>query len=518
MRLNLPVTQNHHDYSGNELLVSSTDLKGDITHCNAAFQRVSGYEMHELIGQPHSIIRHPDVPPEAFRDLWRTIGRGRPWTGLVKNRRKNGDYYWVRANVTPIMANGKPREYLSVRTKPSAEEIAAAEGLYAQMREASSQGRTFVEIVHGRVYRPGWRGRVQRLMEMGINKRLMLWLVALLGCVLLPDLLGMSGTSALAARIALFVLGAGALLWHFQKSCVEGLEAAERCALDIAGGNLTTPVENPYHGSLGQLMHCMQQIQVNLRAVVGDIRVEIRDFNATTQDIARGSDDLAHRVEVQVQGLQHTTEAMDSIALSVAQTDDITNRMRQHSQHSSHISAQGSQTIQAVAQAMDSIRSSSARMGEITSTIESIAFQTNLLALNAAVEAARAGEQGRGFAVVATEVRTLAQRSANAAQEISALIAQALQGINEGHQRMQQADTTIGRMVQATAQVDGLIQEISQASQAQNEGVQQVSATLNQLDQMTQQNAALAQESSAAAQMLHGSIHGLERSVGVFTF
>ena len=517
MRLNLPVTQNNHDYPGNELLVSSTNLKGEITHCNAAFQRVSGYQMDELIGQPHSIIRHPDVPPEAFRDLWRTIGRGRPWTGLVKNRRKNGDHYWVRANVTPVMANGKPREYLSVRTKPTPEEIAAAEGLYAKMREASSQGQVFVEIIQGKVYQPGWRGRLQRMLELGINKRLMLWLLALLLCILLPDALGLSGLTGMAARVGLFALGAAALLWHFQRFCVQGLEAAERSALDIAGGNLTTAVDNPYHGSLGQLMHCMQQIQVNLRAVVGDIRTEIRDFTATAQDIARGSDDLAHRVESQVQSLVHTTESMDNIALSVAQTGDITTRMLQHSQHSNQISAQGSQTIQEVAQAMDSIRSSSARMGEITSTIESIAFQTNLLALNAAVEAARAGEQGRGFAVVAAEVRTLAQRSATAAQEINGLINQTLAGINEGHNRMQQADTTIAQMVQATHSVGGLIDEVSQATEAQNMGVQQVNHSINQLEHMTQQNAALAQESSASAQMLHSSVHALEKSVGVFT-
>ena len=126
MRINLPVTQQNYDYPGEELLVSSTNTKGEITHCNQAFVRVSGYGVEELIGQPHNIIRHPDMPAEAYRDMWRTIGRGEPWTGLVKNRRKNGDHYWVRANVTPIMEGGKPRGYMSVRTKPSAQECAAA--------------------------------------------------------------------------------------------------------------------------------------------------------------------------------------------------------------------------------------------------------------------------------------------------------------------------------------------------------------------------------------------------------
>ncbi len=118
MRINLPVTQQNYDYPGEELLVSSTNTKGEITHCNQAFVRVSGYGVEELIGQPHNIIRHPDMPSEAYRDMWRTIGRGEPWTGLVKNRRKNGDHYWVRANVTPIMEGGKPRGYMC-RCAPS---------------------------------------------------------------------------------------------------------------------------------------------------------------------------------------------------------------------------------------------------------------------------------------------------------------------------------------------------------------------------------------------------------------
>ena len=108
------------------LIVSTTDAQGRITHCNQAFVDVSGYGYDELMGQPHNLIRHPDVPPEAFKDLWATVGRGRPWSGIVKNRRKNGDHYWVRANVTPVLENGKPVAYMSVRFKPTRAEIAAA--------------------------------------------------------------------------------------------------------------------------------------------------------------------------------------------------------------------------------------------------------------------------------------------------------------------------------------------------------------------------------------------------------
>ena len=149
MRVNLPVSQLNYDFPGDELLVSVTNTKGEITHCNPAFVRVSGYSYEELIEQPHNLIRHPDMPAAAFKDMWRTIAHGYPWTALVKNRRKNGDHYWVRANVTPIMEGGRPRGYLSVRTKPRPDEIEAAEALYARMRAEADAGQETLRLRGG---------------------------------------------------------------------------------------------------------------------------------------------------------------------------------------------------------------------------------------------------------------------------------------------------------------------------------------------------------------------------------
>ena len=475
MRLNLPVTQNNYDYPGDELLVSSTNTKGEITHCNAAFVRVSGYAMQELLGQPHNLIRHPDVPPEAFKDMWRTIGKGMPWTGLVKNRRKNGDHYWVRANITPIMDGGKPRGYLSVRTKPAAIEVAQAEALYAQMRTSAQQGRTFVEIVGGKIYAVGWRGKLQRLREISATTRMALWLLALVAMATLPDVLDMQGWQASALRIALLLAGAGLILLR------------------------------------------LQQIQINLRAVVGDVRTEIKGFTKVATAIARGNDELAHRSEVQVSSLAETTASIDHISGTLSQTATTAQTMAQESQHSVEVSSQGGHMIQEVGEAMAQIRSSSARMGEIIGTIESIAFQTNILALNAAVEAARAGEQGRGFAVVAGEVRALAQRSGAAAKEISGLINQTVAGISEGDRRMALAGRAIDNMVEAVQRVETLVHTISGTMQEQSQGVTQVNHAMAQLDTATQQNAALAEQSSAAVLRLRESVLALERSMGVFT-
>ena len=151
MRINLPVTGQEREYSEQDMLVSMTDRQGIITHCNAAFTRVAGYSCDELLGQPHNIIRHPDMPPEAFKDMWNTVGNGRQWSGIVKNRAKNGDHYWVHAHVTPLMEHGKPVGYLSVRTKPSREQIAAAEALYIQLIREREEGRPTFKLHAGRV-------------------------------------------------------------------------------------------------------------------------------------------------------------------------------------------------------------------------------------------------------------------------------------------------------------------------------------------------------------------------------
>lgn len=165
MRQNLPITQREYPFPPNRTLVSVTDLKGRITYCNPAFIEVSGYSREELLGQPHNLVRHPDMPAEAFRDMWATIESGRPWAGVVKNRRKNGDHYWVVANATPMMDAGRITGYLSVRNQPSREAIQGAEALYATMQAEAAQGRLQHVLKAGRVRRTGWRGQLQTLTQ-----------------------------------------------------------------------------------------------------------------------------------------------------------------------------------------------------------------------------------------------------------------------------------------------------------------------------------------------------------------
>ncbi len=516
MRTNLPVTQQEYVYPSHQMLVSTTDTKGVITHCNRAFVEVSGYEHADLIGQPHNLIRHPDMPPEAFKDMWATIGRGRPWTGVVKNRRCNGDHYWVEANVTPIMQGNKPVAYMSVRVAPTREQVRAAEALYAQMNQEREQGRASFRLHAGKVRATGWRDWLGALGRMSATPRLALSLLVMGLLGLAPLGLGLQGTALVGAQVlGLLVGAAGVLLWFHSRFSV-GIAEADRFARDLSSCSLDTPVNTQYPEPMGTLIRKLFQVQVNLRAVIGDVRTEIDGFSRSAREIAEGSQDLSARTESQASSLEETASSMEELSSTVRQTADTATQVAEQTRRSTEVAAKGKQAIDMVASSMSAIEASSNKVGEIIQVIESIAFQTNILALNAAVEAARAGEQGRGFAVVASEVRALAQRSANAAKEIRELIGQSTEQVSAGARQMKDAGTTIDAVVAEVLKVSQLVQQISSATQEQSIGIAQVNEAVTQLDSVTQQNAALVEQSSASAEGLRDGTEALARSIEVF--
>jgi aerotaxis receptor len=517
MRVNLPVTQREYDFPADQMIVSMTNTKGILVHCNRAFVAVSGFAYDELIGQNHNLVRHPDMPAAAFKDLWSTIGRGHPWTGMVKNRRADGDHYWVQANVTPIMLNGKPQGYMSVRIKPTRQEIQAAEALYAQMNAAQESGRTLpFDLKGGQVQYKGLQGIAGRIGRLTLTSRLGLALGFMIALGMLPQWLDLQGASGLSLKLGSLLLGAALVLGWFHKSFGAAMGAAERFADDLASCNLTTSVASNFPPPMDSLIHSLRQIQVNLQAVVGDVRGEIANFTQSAAEISAGGLDLSARTESQASSLEQTSASMEEISGTVKQTADTAALVSAQSARSTSVATQGSEAVHQVGLAMQAIETSSTQVREIVGVIEGIAFQTNILALNAAVEAARAGEQGRGFAVVAAEVRALATRSAVAAKEIRILIAQSADQISQGTQQMTSAGNTIHEVVNSVREVGELIKQISTAMQEQAQGIAQVNEAVTQLDTVTQQNAALVEESAAAANGLSDSAVTLARSVQVF--
>ncbi|MGO4331910.1 methyl-accepting chemotaxis protein [Cupriavidus sp. M-11] len=522
MRNNQPVTNREYKLSPDDYLISRTDLKGRITFANRAFIEVSGFAAEDLLGAAHNLVRHPDMPPEAFADLWQTIQAGRSWVGIVKNRRKDGDFYWVNATVTPTVIDGQLVGYTSVRATPQREQVEAAEAAYARLRE--DQGRRLT-VRDGAVVRRGLPGLIGSLRKFSLRRRILVsqasglvWFLAAL--VAFELLAGDAGASALrpwlwsgfALAVASSFIAGSLLLARVNRPVRDMLDFALR----MGAGDLTTHLEYRASDEVGALARAMRTMQRSLLSVVGEIQEGMSSISSVTRQVAAGNSDLSQRTEQQAASLEETASSMEELTSTVRQNADNARQATGLAANASETAVKGGEAVGRVVQTMDEITEASKKIVDIIGVIEGIAFQTNILALNAAVEAARAGEQGRGFAVVAGEVRGLAQRSANAAKEIKTLIGESEARVANGSAQVDQAGKTMGEIVQAVERVTGIMSEISAASAEQSSGIEQVNEAVAQMDQVTQQNAALVEQAAAAAGSLEDQAARLRDTVATF--
>lgn len=514
MRKTGPVTQREFVLDDGATLVSTTDLKSRITYCNPAFVAVSGYERDELIGQPHNLIRHPDMPAEAFRDMWDTLEAGQPWTALVKNRRKNGDHYWVRANVTPVVEKGCISGYMSVRTKPGRGEVAAAEALYARMRDEAQAGRLVTRLHRAELQVQTVPARLGRLLRPGFGAK-----VAVCAGIapLLVAVAAVLGGAPALPMLAMGLLAATASGWWLRGLATQPLRHATDIANRLAAGDLSRRSDaSARPDDVGRLMRGLAQLNVNLQAIVGDVRREVEGIHTATREIAGGNQDLSSRTEAQASNLQQTAAALEQITATIRQNADAARTAAELAQQASEVARRGGSSAADATQRMDEIRQSSGRIGEIIGVIDGISFQTNILALNAAVEAARAGEAGRGFAVVAAEVRQLAQRTSAAAREIKTLIEDSAQKVESGTRLVADTGATVQQTLDAVTRVTQLVSDISMASEQQSTGVVQVNAAVANLDTLTQQNAAMVEELAATSVGLSSQADVVAEAVRIF--
>ncbi|MCF7966630.1 MAG: PAS domain S-box protein [Methylobacter tundripaludum] len=721
MKMNMPVTNQEILMKKGGLLVTRTDLKGVITYVNDEFINISGFTRDELIGASHNIVRHPDMPAAAFEDLWLTLKSLRPWQGLVKNRAKSGDYYWVEANAMPVFKNGKVHEYLSVRRAPSREKIEKAEQLYQLVNAGKATIRP-----------TGLAAVVKLIKEMDAWKKMAVALAVLLIPVfylmyqlfLVQDYLLLTGVAASVAvasaigfnviksfttvlnkTIGIFYrlaekrfgnvqdLTRNDLVGDFQRGLysmevnlsldlAQSREAAEKAmrinqALDnvqsgvmvadnnleiiytnesvekilkeveqdirkqlpnfavdkliganidsfhkdpahqrrllasltqpysselvIAGqhmnvvaspvinddgerigfvaewknrtqdilieqeieqlvqdikagdlssrinmgdkqgfakmlssgineltdviecafndinrvmesmsqGDLTSSITNDYQGVYAE---CKNNINGTL-AKLSDFIIQIRDaadfIDSSSQEMASGNNNLSGRAEQQAASLEETAASMEQLASTVKNNAQNTVQATEVVNSASQLAQKGGDVVKSAIAAMQEINDSSNKIAEIIGVIDEIAFQTNLLALNASVEAARAGEQGRGFSVVATEVRNLAQRSADAAQQSNELIQSSVQKVRAGTAFVNETGAALNEIVESVAKVGDIVAHIASASAEQSAGIEQVNQAVSQMDDITQQNAALAEQAAA------GSISMSEQSTNM---
>ncbi len=520
MRSNMPVTNVEYILKDTETVVSKTDLHGNITYVNQDFVNISGFSEEELMGAPQNIVRHPDMPVEAFADFWRTIKSGKAWTGLVKNRCKNGDHYWVEANAAPIIENGQIVGYTSIRTKPSREQVQAAESAYRAIR-AGDKG---LKVEEGNAVRCSPYQFCNFLKNYSLKA--VLWIAAgsMTGLFAVMGVLAWAATNEanqqftgwLMAIAALGVPLAVLFAVFLSRTIVMPLERVKHDIERMSTGDLTGRIVAKGADELVNLMQSLRILQINIKLLVGQIKQSTGMVSMGASEIAAGNADLSGRTESQASSLEETASSMEELTSTVKQNSENTRHASQLVLSTADIAVKGGEVVGQVISTMGSIKESSRKIADIIGVIDGIAFQTNILALNAAVEAARAGEQGRGFAVVASEVRNLAQRSASAAKEIKTLISDSVEQVEAGRKLVDEAGEAMDDIVTSVQLVADIISGNAIASQEQSAGIEQVNQAVAQMDEITQQNAALVEQAAAASESLQDQAEKLTELVSVF--
>ena len=299
---------------------------------------------------------------------------------------------------------------------------------------------------------------------------------------------------------------------HIKRSLDQAIATAQL----IAGGDLSIDAVIERADEIGVLLHAMNTINANLTGLIGDIRSSTGEMSVATHEIALGNADLSARTEAQASSLEETASSMETLTATVRQNASNAGEANQLAATASAVAVQGGAVVAQVVSTMGAIKESSSQIADIIGVIDGIAFQTNILALNAAVEAARAGEQGRGFAVVAGEVRSLAHRSAAAAQEIKTLIGASVERVDAGSKLVDEAGRTMALVVESIQKVAAIMSEITSASHEQSAGISEVNQAVTQMDNITQQNAALVEQAAAAAESLQEQAQALIEAVAIF--
>tara|TARA_R110000751_G_scaffold12831_3_gene43890 strand:- start:96 stop:2126 length:2031 start_codon:yes stop_codon:yes gene_type:complete len=516
MRDTGPVTNREVKMDDTSILVSRTDTGGKIAFANRDFVRISGFSEDELIGSAHNIVRHRDMPKEAFANLWATVKAGRPWQGIVKNRCKNGDHYWVRANVTPVIEDGNVTGYISIRTKPTPEQKREAEQTYADLRN----GTRNIDLEDGQIVRIGF-GQSLRHYVSGIRGSLT---VAFGSMAILMVLTGRFGAWAdhngynaitvnlaiLAATIALTLIY-GTLLTH--KLC-KPLRRMEDHFKAIALNDLSHEIELP---SISDFKPVIQQLralhaklaygtleryeneekasalrvkalQILAETVERELQIVVEaiidqtsrlnssagDMAASSQRVSTNSESVANAAHEALANAEAVSGASEELAVSIR---EISRQIKETTAIATETNTSGIEAERTVLTLKDSV----GRIGEVAELIAGIAAQTNLLALNATIEAARAGDAGKGFAVVAQEVKNLANQTARSTEEITHQIADIQQVTGSVVSAVQHMSANIRRIDQVASNVEISVHQQDSATQEIARSVVETATASNQV-------------------------------------
>ncbi|EMK24111.1 methyl-accepting chemotaxis protein [Leptospira kirschneri] len=502
MRKNLPITNQEIKVPINSVLISRTDMKGRISYVSQDFANISGFSEEEMLGEPHNLIRHPDVPSEIFREMWETIKNGNPWSGIVKNRAKSGDHYWVDATVTPVMSEGAISGYMSVRKKATQDQIQRAEILFSQLKNTKSFFWKLEEGIQILFKKLGLSGKI-------IVYALLVFVPLLFanfewirnGLVVLPLLGVICGSIGILFLIKTIL--------NYRKEIREIISIQK----EIVSGNFL--IEIPEKKGSSEIFEIRSSLRVFVISIWG-LLVQIKEnfeknqelyqylsqsieqFQSKTQnqaasveetasashELSSTLDEIVKSIHLQSTGLTAINDGIGKVNESI---QNVSKSMDNLSSQTSSVKEKASQseiTFEKAILAMNEIKEYSSGISNIIGIITSISEKTNLLSLNASIESARAGEAGKGFSVVAEEISKLASRTRDSIKDIVNLIDNTTKAVNLGAEKFQESLSIVKQLTDYIGEVNSSATIVRASLFAQAEKLGEIRKNTDQVNQL----------------------------------